>query len=70
MNDDHHAEPSAEAEEVEALLPNRVIGVRQQDSIFVGKCRLGLLERYPVFPEILFGLGRCPLEAEVVRTAK
>ena len=70
MNDYEHPEPGTQAEQVKALFLNRVIGVRQQDGILVGEGSFGFVERDSMFPEILFSLGRCPLEAELVPTAK
>ncbi len=65
MTDDERSERTAEAEKNKALLPSRMIGVRNQEGMLVEEDRLGFLERHAVFPLVCRILAIVPFEPQV-----
>lgn len=66
MCGDEHAERGAEAEEGEPILGSGMIGIVQQDCMFIGEDRLGPRERDIMLSDVVPGLRGIPLEAKVV----
>ena len=66
MDHDQDAEGAAQAKEEEAILPARVIGVREDPGIVVEEGSLCLVEADAVLPEVGRRLGAVPLEPDRV----